>query len=102
MKVWLDDERQAPEGWVPCRWPEEVIFLLETGEVEEISLDHDLNDPFTEGQGFKERTGYDVLLWIEEQVIVNGFVPPKINIHTANASARQKMVAAVASIERKI
>ena len=26
------------------RWPDEVIALLQTGEVEELSLDHDLGD----------------------------------------------------------
>ncbi len=44
MKVYLDDERIAPDGWRQVRWPEEVIELLETGEVTELSLDHDLGD----------------------------------------------------------
>ena len=44
MKVFLDDERKAPEGWVRVRWPEEAIELLQNGQVEEISLDHDLGD----------------------------------------------------------
>ena len=55
MKVYLDDERAAPAGWVDVRWPEEVIELLKTGNVTELSLDHDLGD---DGHG----TGYDVLL----------------------------------------
>ncbi|WP_349291695.1 cyclic-phosphate processing receiver domain-containing protein, partial [Achromobacter sp. Marseille-Q0513] len=42
MKVFLDDERLMPEGWHRVYWPEEAIGLLETGTVEEISLDHDL------------------------------------------------------------
>jgi len=104
IKIWLDDRRPAPNGWISCRWPEEVIEHLKTGKVEEISLDHDLDDLHVVGQGYcpsiKERTGYDVLIWIEEQVITGGFVPPKIRIHTANFSARKKMLAAVASIEK--
>ena len=104
MKLWLDDRRPAPEGWTLCRWPEDVISLLKTQNVEEISLDHDLDDYLCVGQGYccssKERTGYDVLLWIEEQVITNNYVPPKINIHTANPSAREKMLKAVESIKR--
>lgn len=104
IKVYLDDERPTPEGWVHARWPEDVIEYLEQGIVEEISLDHDLADPFVEGQGYcssvKERTGYDVLLWIEEQVANHGFVPPLIHIHTANSSARRRMEAAKESIER--
>jgi hypothetical protein len=44
MKVYLDDERQAPDGWVRVFWPDEVIALLQTGAVRELSLDHDLGD----------------------------------------------------------
>jgi hypothetical protein len=91
MRVYLDDERATPEGWVRVYWPDEAIVLLESGAVEEISLDHDLGD---DARG----TGYDVILWIEEAVILRGFKPPKIAIHTANASAREKMLAGVYSI----
>ena len=76
-----------------CAGPEEAIELLASGEVTEISLDHDLGDD-------KHGTGYDVVLWIEEAVITRGFVPPKISVHSANASARQKMEAGIATIER--
>ena len=36
MKVYLDDERIAPSGWVQVRWPDEAIALLNTGEVCEL------------------------------------------------------------------
>lgn len=74
-------------------WPDEAIALLRTGEVAEISLDHDLGDD-TRG------TGYDVVLWIEEAVATDGFVPPMILVHSANSSAREKMIAGVRAIER--
>ncbi|WP_328514655.1 cyclic-phosphate processing receiver domain-containing protein [Ralstonia solanacearum] len=45
-------------------------------------------------------TGYDVILWIEEAVALRGFNPPKITIHSANASAAEKMLAGVRAIER--
>ena len=93
MKVFLDDERELPPGWVPARWPEEVVALLEAGAVTELSLDHDLGDD-------EHGTGYDVLLWIEEAVATRGFVPPKLRVHSANPSARSKMEAAIRSIER--
>ena len=91
MKVYLDDLRTPPEDWVLVQWPEEAIKLLETGEVTELSLDHDLGD---DDRG----TGYDVILWIEEKVITQGFIPPKIKVHSANSSAREKMEAGIASI----
>ena len=93
MKVYLDDERVAPEGWVRTRWPEDTIQLLETGEVTHLSLDHDLGDD-------EHGTGYDVLLWLEEAVAVRGFKPPECNVHSANSSAREKMERAIASIRR--
>jgi hypothetical protein len=95
MKVYLDDERATPDGWTRVYWPNEAIRLLETGAVDELSLDHDL--------GNDERdTGYDVILWIEEAVALRGFRPPKIYVHSANASARAKMQAGVLAIERLV
>ncbi len=93
MRVYLDDERPTPDGWVRVYWPNEAVALLETGDVVEISLDHDLGDD-------ERGTGYDVLLWIEEAVALRGFAPPTMLVHSANSSARQKMEAAIATIER--
>ncbi|KVW15373.1 hypothetical protein WK91_18205 [Burkholderia cepacia] len=92
MRVFLDDERATPEGWVRAYWPDEVIALLKTGAVAELSLDHDLGDD-------RRGTGYTVLLWIEEQVFVDRFKPPKMIVHSANSSARAKMEAAIRTIE---
>ena len=89
----MDDERETPDGWARVFWPDEAIELLKSGNVEEISLDHDLGDD-------ERGTGYDVLLWLEEQVVVNGFRPPKIRVHSANSSARHKMEAAIDSIAK--
>lgn len=91
MKVYLDDMREAPEGWIAVRWPEDAIQLLETGKVTELSLDHDLGDD-------ERGTGYDVILWIEEKVITEGFLPPSIKVHSANPAAREKMETGIASI----
>jgi hypothetical protein len=93
MRVYLDDERATPDGWVRTYWPSEVIALLETGQVVELSLDHDLGDD-------QRGTGYDVVLWIEEAVALNSFVPPQISVHSANSSARDKMLAGIKSIEQ--
>lgn len=93
MKIFLDDERETPDGWVRCFWPDEVIERLHAGNVTEISLDHDLGD---DDRG----TGYDVLLWIEEAVADRGWSPPKLSVHSANSSARMKMEAAIAQISK--
>lgn len=92
MNVYLDDERKTPENWVRVYSPNDAIELLATGQVERISLDHDLGDD-TRG------TGYDVVLWIEEMVATSGFKPPQILVHSANSSAREKMLAGVRKIQ---
>lgn len=93
MKIFLDDERNAPIGWVRTYTVGQTIEYLKYNTVTEISLDHDL------GLGFKP--GYNVLLWIEDRVYTEGYIPPKIRIHTANPSARHKMELAVANIEKR-
>jgi hypothetical protein len=95
MRVFLDDERGTPEGWIRVYWPDEAIALLESGQVNELSLDHDLGDDV-------RGTGYDVVLWIEEAVALRGFKPPKITVHSANSSARDKMIAGIHAIERMV
>ena len=96
MRIWLDDMRPAPEGWIRCYWPSEVIALLEAhngtlgGVV--LSLDHDLGD---DARG----TGYDVLAWLEEHVATHGLTEvPVIHIHTANPVAHARMEDAAQSI----
>jgi len=96
MKIYLDDERTPPNGWKLVKTPKEVIKLLKTGKVTELSLDHDLGDDKNIG------TGYDVLLWLEKEVHMNNFKPPKVlKVHSANVSARTKMEQAIKSINRK-
>ncbi len=91
MNVYLDDERSTPKGWVRVYWSNEAIELLKQGNVKAISLDHDLGDD-------KRGTGYDVLLWIEQEVHLNDFLPPKMKVHSANSSARLKMELAIKAI----
>jgi hypothetical protein len=95
VRVYLDDERETPVGWVRVYWPDEAIALLETGRVTDISLDHDLGDD-------QRGTGYDVVLWIEEAVVLRGFTPPKMTVHSANSSARLKMEAGITAIQRRL
>lgn len=95
LKVYLDDVRPCPDGWVLVTTPEAAIELLGKGTVEEISLDYDL--------GLDDmRSGYVVALWIEEQVHYNAFVLPKISLHTANPVGRARMEWVLRSIERML
>ena len=66
--------------------------MLQTGRVDELSLGHDLGDD-------EIGTGCDVVLWIEEAVALRQFKPPRIYVHSANSSARERMHAGIRSIE---
>ncbi|MCC6877068.1 MAG: hypothetical protein IT378_22375 [Sandaracinaceae bacterium] len=103
MKIFLDDERPIPSGWTGARWPSDVIELLEKGGVTHLSLDHDLGDAEDAiREGRTERTGYDVLVWLEERVFHDPGSPiPVISIHSANAAGRGRMQRAIESIARR-
>jgi len=93
VKLFLDHQRIPPAGWVHVRTAAAAIEILQTGTVIEVSLDHDLGDDDVHG------TGYDVIVWIEEAVAMQQFIPPKeIRVHSVNVSARQKMEAGIESI----
>lgn len=95
MKIYLDDERPAPEGWVLVKTVPAFIDLMRSarGRVEEVSLDHDLGE---EGGG----TGHDAVSWLEEQVLAYDYpAPRRVHVHTSNPSARPRMEAAAATIE---
>lgn len=92
MKIFLDDLRQNPEGWILAKWPSEVIEYLKTGKVTHLSLDHDLGND-------EKGTGYDVITWLEEKVFFNPeFKLPKIKVHSANPVAKRRMEAGVYKI----
>lgn len=93
MKVWLDDERPAPDdSWVEVSWASEAIVFVESGRVTEISFDHDL--------GEKRGTGYEVAKYIEHGA-ARGTVPRlEWHIHSANPVGRANIAAAMAAAER--
>lgn len=90
LKVFLDDMRTPPNGWILTDSVASTIDALKTDRVSHLSLDHDL--------GEVQETGYDVLVWIEREVVCNQFVPPIITIHSSNPSGRERMALAIESI----
>jgi len=92
MKVYLDDLRQAPDGWKRTYTARGCIYLLKNDTVTHLSLDHDLGNPEHSG------TGYDVMLWIEEKAYTDSsFSLPVITFHTANPWGRRRMEQSLAS-----
>jgi hypothetical protein len=101
LRVWLDDDlenRQAVEGFIHLISAREVCFLLLTGRVVELSLDHDLSDDTRFGKGM------EVIDFLDEQQGVAGrdlWPRDGITIHTANPGGRKTMVQALETIERR-
>lgn len=93
LKIYLDDERSTPDGWVRAYWPDEVIKFLETGKVTHLSLDNDLGDD-------KRGQGKDVIQWIEEKVALENFKPPEIFVHSANIVAKKQMLQGIEAIKK--
>ena len=88
-KLWVDDIRNPPsdKGYDVARTYDEAIALLMKCDYDVVFLDHDLGD-FKDG---KERTGYDVLLWIIQQKQDGYTVPTQYILLTANPVGRSRM-----------
>lgn len=85
VKVWLDDEREAPRGWYHALTAPEAMGVLQSCYVTHLSLDHDLGHTFT---------GYDLVKWLAEYREAMGlnFWPfNKPTIHSANPVGRENM-----------
>lgn len=94
LHVWLDDLRPIRPGYnVLAKTADEAIALLKTGNVESISLDHDLGPP-------EAGTGYDVAQWIEQAAFHKSIKPLNWNIHSANPVGAQNMKHALMSADR--
>ena len=79
VRLWLDDLRPAPKGWVAVKRVEAAVELLEAGQVEEASLDYDL--------GLGERYGYALCRWMAEK----GVWPRVLTVHSSNPPGARLM-----------
>ena len=86
MKIWVDDLRAVPAGYVGAHSVNETIHIIEEAEaqgieIEVLDLDHDLGDcAFDGGDAIKI---FDFL--VERETYYN------INIHTSNPVGRAYM-----------
>jgi hypothetical protein len=99
MLLWLDDYRRPPTSeWTWAKDYNQAVTILNKGEVVFASLDHDLSDEHYQnqtGSNFKEKTGYHVMLWMEEN---NVWPEQGVRVHTMNPSAKVKMLQLVNQI----
>lgn len=84
MKLYLDDERPTPDGWLRVYTAAEAITALLCNRYTHVSLDHDLGHP--------EETGYTVACFIEERAYTDPpWAVPVITCHSANPVGRKRI-----------
>ena len=114
LRVWLDDDledRKAPEGYIHLRTAREVCFLLESGRVEALSLDNDLDaekpdEDKTEAEKAHLRfgEGVQVVNFLDDQ---QGYYErslwprEELQLHTGNVAAREKMALTLATAGKR-
>jgi len=95
INLWLDDIRPMPKNYnLHVYTAQAAIAALETGTVEEISLDHDLGDEAAVG------SGYQVACWIEEAAYLNKIPKLEWHIHSQNAVGAANMRRALMNATR--
>lgn len=98
MKIWVDDVRPAPEGYVWCQTTNEAKFVItkimtlhfiqhheNLPTIELLDLDHDAGDMARWGGDYIK-----ILDWLEKQ----GWSIP-IRLHTMNPVGRENMRAII-------
>jgi len=96
-KVWLDDVRKAPSGWIHFEEIESLksYYKKHHKNIKEMSLDHDLGDNIP--------PGYEFLLWLEEMVYTGKYTKvPVIRVHSANPVGKRRMEQSIKSINKRI
>ena len=84
MKIWLDDIRPAPEGYIWCKSVNSAKKVIESarGVISLLDIDNDLGDyAYDGGDGIK------LLDWLVE---TQRFYP--IHIHTMNPVGKENMI----------
>ena len=86
IKIWVDDIREVPEGYIGTKSVNETIMLIEKienegGKIGLLDLDHDLGD--------YAQFGGDAIKILDYLAEYEKFYPVKI--HTANPVGRANM-----------
>ena len=80
VRLWVDDNRHAPEGWLLAKTSKDAINILLTQQVDEISLDYSL--------AYMEiDTARPILEWMKEN-----YFPAVIDVHTGSPSGQAWLV----------
>lgn len=99
MKLYIDDERPVPDGWVSAKTEQTAIDMLRDNNVTHVSFDHDLG---LNSLG-DEMTGYAVVTWLEMQIHFNPAFPvPEMYCHSDNGPGADRIRATITAIHRRL
>lgn len=79
MRLWVDDLRPAPDGWMWAKTSAEAIDLMCSRRIEAVSLDHDLGG---------DDTTRPLVMWM----CSHEMWPAVVHVHTANPVGREWLV----------
>lgn len=80
MKLFIDDNRPVPFGFILAKSAEEAISICKQRSFEQISLDFNL--------GFRKKTGLEFM----KEFIESGLYVPHINIHSDDTIGVRKII----------
>ncbi len=95
MKLFIDDNREAPEGWHLARTITEAIRVIASQDIKEISIDHDI-------ENYEQENFTAVAYFIGAWYGLDEFDEhPKITVHSGNpvGAERIKQILEGADIE---
>lgn len=94
--IWIDDMRSPPanieQNCDIARTYDEAIQMLSNHMYTDIYLDHDIASYDETG---RERTGYDIVLFLVDRKMNNEYVPKNFHMLTANPVGRKNMEAVI-------
>ena len=93
-KLYVDDQRAAPSGWLLARSADEAVSVLRQGEVTDMSLDFDLGDA-------RRGTGVKVLDWLEWAVEQGKVKLPRLEAHSGSPVGRHRLEARIEQLARR-
>lgn len=93
LRIWLDDERPAPQGFVHVHTINELhdVLMRTEGPITVMSFDHDLGDA---------SDGYDIIKWLAAEHLDR--YPLEIRVHSGNTVGRENIVAYDRSVRKHL
>lgn len=93
-KLYLDDLRSVPQGFIGVRSYAEFVTYIETNALPDlISFDHDL--------GLNE-SGFDCAKWLVNYCLDNNLRLPKFDVHSQNPVGKENILSLLQNFKKNI